>query len=205
MTALTAFSWTMPLAAATVGALHTLAPDHWMPFAALARARGWTPARALRTTILCGIGHVTVSAALGIAALTAGLGAAHLIGGRLATLAPALLMLFGTIYMLWGLRPHPHRHEHPGPTEWSLFALFSSDPCVALIPLIIASSSSGWPTVLATILAYELATLTSMSILVTTAHAGARALRGHFFDHYGDALAGGVIVGVGAAVLVLGI
>ena len=61
------FAWTLPLAAATVGALHTLAPDHWMPFAALARARGWTPVRAVRTTVICGLGHVTVSAILGIA------------------------------------------------------------------------------------------------------------------------------------------
>jgi hypothetical protein len=198
-------SWTMPLAAATVGALHTLAPDHWMPFAALARARGWSTARALRTTILCGIGHVTVSALLGIAALSAGLGVAKLIGGRLASLAPALLMLFGTVYMLWGLRPHRHRHEKHGPTEWSLFALFSSDPCVALIPLIIASAGGGWKAVTATILAYEIGTIASMSILVMTAHAGARAIRGHFFDHYGDALAGALILIVGTAVLVLGI
>src|SRR4029078_4406347 len=92
-------TWTLVLAAATVGALHTLAPDHWMPFAALARARGWTPVRALRTTIVCGLGHVTVSALLGIAALSVGVRLAELIGGKLASLAPALLMLFGTIYM----------------------------------------------------------------------------------------------------------
>ena len=77
------FAWSLPIAAATVGALHTLAPDHWMPFAALARARGWTPARALRTTILCGLGHVTVSAILGIAALSIGL------RGRLENVADA--------------------------------------------------------------------------------------------------------------------
>ena len=29
--------------AGSVGALHSLAPDHWVPFAALARARSWTP------------------------------------------------------------------------------------------------------------------------------------------------------------------
>jgi hypothetical protein len=33
----------------------------------------------------------------------------------------------------------------------------------------------------------------------------APALRGHFFDHYGDALAGALILGVGTAVMVLGI
>ncbi|MEO8379704.1 MAG: hypothetical protein ABI779_08575 [Acidobacteriota bacterium] len=198
-------SWTLPLTAATVGALHTLAPDHWMPFAALARARGWTPARALRTTVLCGFGHVTVSALLGIAALSAGLGIAQVIGGKLASIAPLLLMLFGTVYLLWGLRPHRHRHEKGGLTEGALFVLFSSDPCVALIPLILASAGGGWPLILTVIVAYETGTLASMSVLVLTAHAGARVLRFHFLDHYGDAIAGGLIVLVGAAVQVLGI
>jgi nickel/cobalt exporter len=94
----------MLAAAAAVGSLHTMAPDRWMPFAALARARGWSPLRAARTTILCGFGHVTVSAALGVAAVFLGLGAVHMIGGRLASLATPLLMLFGLSYMLWGLR-----------------------------------------------------------------------------------------------------
>ncbi|HET7433414.1 MAG TPA: hypothetical protein VFN10_01740 [Thermoanaerobaculia bacterium] len=198
-------SWTLPLTAATVGALHTLAPDHWMPFAALARARGWTPMRALRTTVLCGLGHVTVSALLGIAALSAGLGIAQVIGGKLASIAPMLLMLFGTTYMLWGLRPHHHRHEKQGVTEGALFILFSSDPCVALIPLILAAAGGGWPLILAVITAYEAGTIASMSILVVTAHASARAIRLHVFDHYGDAIAGGLIVTVGVAVQVLGI
>ena len=198
-------NWTLPLAAATVGALHTLAPDHWMPFAALARARGWTAARALRTTILCGLGHVTVSAILGIAALSIGSGLAALIGGKLASLAPALLMLFGTVYMLWGLRPHRHRHEKHGVTEGALFVLFSSDPCVALIPLILASAGGGWPLIVAVILAYETGTIASMSVLVVTVQAGARAVRLHVLDHYGDAVAGGLIITVGAAVQLLGI
>ena len=34
--------WALALAAASVGALHSVAPDHWVPFAALARARGWS-------------------------------------------------------------------------------------------------------------------------------------------------------------------
>jgi hypothetical protein len=76
---------------------------------------------------------------------------------------------------------------------------------VALIPLIIASAGGGWPLILAVIFAYEVGTIASMSVLVVTAHAGARAMRLHLFDHYGDAIAGGLIVTVGAAVQVLGI
>ncbi len=216
------FSWTLVLAAATVGALHTMAPDHWMPFAALARARHWTPMRAARTTILCGFGHVTVSAALGIAAAFAGLGVIRLLGGQLAGLATWLLMAFGTVYMIWGLRrslrrdplavihPHDHHHVHGhndhdhGLTEWSLFLLFSADPCVAVIPMIIASAGAGWHTVGAVVLAYELATIGTMVVLVVTAHAGARALHAPWIDRYGDAVAGALIVSVGAAMAVLG-
>lgn len=216
-------AWTLILAAATVGALHTMAPDHWMPFAALARARGWTPTRIARTTILCGFGHVTVSALLGIAALSVGLSLAELIGGRLANLAPALLMLFGTAYMIWGIRrslrrdplapthAHDHHHAHGhhnhdhGLTEWSLFLLFSADPCVAVIPMIIASTGAGWHTVAAVVVAYELATIATMVLLVTIAHAGARKLHTPWLDRFGDAVAGGVIVFVGALVSVLGI
>ena len=219
----TALTLTLSATAAAVGALHTLAPDHWMPFAALARSRGWSPLRTARTTVACGFGHVTVSAALGVAALFAGLGAIHLIGGTLAGYANLLLIAFGLVYMLWGLHrsfrrdplgvlhAHDHHHAHGhhdhdhGLTEWSLFLLFAADPCVAVVPMILAAASAGWLAVGAVILAYEVATIATMVILVTAAHAGIRVLRAPFLDRFGDAVAGAFIVVVGAAVRALGI
>jgi nickel/cobalt exporter len=216
-------AWAIVFAAATVGSLHTMAPDHWMPFAALARARRWSHLRAARTTILCGVGHVTVSAALGIVAVFIGVGAIQLIGGKLETIATWLLMLFGAVYLIWGIRrsmrrdplavihPHDHHHSHGqndhdhGLTEWSLFLLFSADPCVAVIPMIIASAGAGWHTVIAVVAAYEIATIGTMVFLVTAAHAGARTLRAAWIDRYGDAVAGAVIVSVGTAMAVLGL
>ena len=200
------------LAAATVGSLHTMAPDHWMPFAALARTRGWSAPRAARTTIFCGFGHVTVSAALGVAALFVGLGVIHTIGTRLENHANFLLMVFGTAYMIWGLRRSfkrdplavHYRHDH-GLTEWSLFLLFSADPCVAVIPMIMAASNGGWVSVAAVIVTYEVATIATMVILVATAHGGVRTLRAAWIDRYGDVAAGALIVTVGAAMTVLGI
>ncbi|MGH9420083.1 MAG: hypothetical protein ACRD3J_08925 [Thermoanaerobaculia bacterium] len=211
------------LAAATVGSLHTMAPDHWMPFAALARSRGWTGWRAARTTILCGFGHVTVSAALGVASLFVGLGIIHVIGAHLENQANVLLMVFGTIYVIWGVRrsfrrdphavvhPHDHHHAHGhhdhdhGLTEWSLFLLFSADPCVAVIPMIVAASGRGWGAVGAVIVTYEVATIATMVILVAFAHAGARTMRAPWIDRYGDVAAGALIVTVGAAMAALGI
>lgn len=213
----------LALTAAAVGALHSVAPDHWVPFAALARARRWSVAHTARITILCGLGHVTVSAVLGVVALVTGLKAVHAIGIRLEEHATLLLMAFGTVYMVWGLRRsfrrdplavmHSRHHHHPhghndhdhGLTEWSLFTLFSLDPCVAVIPMIVAASARGRAAVGGVVLVYELATIAAMIALVGLAVAGVRTIRFGFLDRYGDAVAGGLILTTGGVLAVLGL
>jgi len=218
-------SWLLALtaAAAAVGSLHTVAPDHWAPFAALARARGWSARHTARLTVLCGFGHVTVSALLGIIALFLGLQAVHALGSRLEDHAIFLLIGFGVVYMIWGLRRslrrdplavmHHHHHHHPhghndhdhGLTEWSLFLLFSADPCVAVIPMIMAAATGGWTAVLLVVIVYEVATIGTMVALVLTARAGVSALRFGWIDRFGDAAAGALIVVLGAVLAILGI
>lgn len=200
-------TWTLVITAALIGSIHTLAPDHWVPFAALARARGWSTARTARTTFLCGFGHVTVSAALGILALVVGLNAVHAMGSRLESYATVLLIGFGLAYMLWGFwRSSVHAHARPGTniTEWGLFLVFCADPCVAIVPMIMAASTGGWMSVALVTIAYEIATITTMIVLATGMLAGVKRMTLHWADHYGDAVAGGVIVFVGVAMLVLG-
>jgi len=218
-------SWLLALTAtaAAVGALHTVAPDHWVPFAALARSRGWSARRTARITVLCGFGHVTVSALLGVLAMFAGLEAVHAFGSRLEDHAIFLLIGFGLIYMIWGLRRsfrrdplavlHPHHHHHAhghndhdhGLTEWSLFLLFSADPCVAVIPMIMAASSGGWAGVLSVVIVYEAATIATMVAFVLAARAGVSALRFAWIDRFGDAVAGGLIVVLGTVLAALGL
>jgi ABC-type nickel/cobalt efflux system permease component RcnA len=215
-------------AAATVGPLHTLAPDHWVPFAAVARARRWSVARTTRVTLACGTGHVTVSVALGALGLATGLAMLRELGARMESVAGLLLVGFGLAYALWGLRhaarhelhgehaPHDHGHAHghhhsadhvhdPGRlSAWSLFAIFSADPCVAVLPLMLASAPLGWARTLAVVLVYELATLATMVALVLPARAGVDALRLPWLDRYGDAAAGALVAAVGVTVSVLG-
>jgi hypothetical protein len=201
---LSATSVTLILAAASVGALHTAAPDHWMPFGALARVRGWNLSRTARTAIICGFGHVTVTAILGIAALFLGITIIESLGSRLADQAIYLLMAFGAVYMVWGLWGHKH-HQPRAFTEGSLFLLFCSDPCVALIPMIMASATEGWGTVVLVIVAYERASITTMVLFVSLAFAGANAVRGQWIEHYGHAAAGALILSTAAIVALLGI
>jgi hypothetical protein len=195
----------LTLAAATVGALHTIAPDHWVPFAALARANRWSARRTAQTTILCGFGHVTVSALLAIFAAFTGLRVLEKFGAQLERQATYLLIAFGFVYLIYGLRKHAHRHWHQPLTTWSLFLLFCADPCVAVMPLVFAAAIEGAGAVAAVILVYEAATIATMVTLVLTAHAGARRLELPWIDRFGDAVAGAVIVFIGAFVGYLGI
>jgi hypothetical protein len=210
--------FTLVAAAATVAALHSLAPDHWAPFAALSRARGWSAGRTARVTFLCGLGHVTVSAVLGLVAIAIGLEVIEALGARMESVAGVLLITFGIVYGLWGLRKkaghHLHGHSHASydhihdsekTTAWSLFALFSVDPCVALLPILVATAPLGWTGVLSVVVAYELSTIGSMITLVLLARAGVTRLKFHWIDHWGHAAAGGFIVLVGIVVGVLGI
>jgi nickel/cobalt transporter (NicO) family protein len=222
------YTLALMITAGTVGALHSLAPDHWVPFAALARARGWTPARTSRLAFFCALGHVTVSAIFGILAVLLGREAVEAFGTTLAASAPLLLIGFGAAYLVWALwrisrrkimhhvdhldgRPHDHGHGHQhhqhgrSLTEWSLFLLFCADPCIALIPMIIAASAKGWSAVGSVIVVYEIATIVAIVVLVRLAHAGARRLRFGWVDRYGDAVAGGLILIVGTLVTLLGV
>jgi len=210
-------TWLLAVAAVTVGSLHTLAPDHWVPFAALARAQGWSRARTARITALCGVGHVTVSALLGVLALVFGLEMLRVVGERMEAVAGLLLIGFGLVYAIYGLRraagAHVHGHHHAhfdhvhAPhtmTPWGLFLLFSADPCVAVIPILFAAAPLGALRAAAVVGAYEVATIGTMVALVLPAAAAAKRVTGHWVEHYGDAAAGALIAGVGVLVVALG-
>ena len=208
---------TLAGAAVSVGALHTLAPDHWVPFAALARAQRWSVRRTFWVTVLCGFGHVTVSAMLGLLGLLFGLRMVEAFGKRMEAAAGVLLVAFGVVYGIWGLRRalgkrvHGHAHAHydhvhepARATVGGLFVLFSADPCVAVVPILFAAAPLGAHAATAVVLVYEIATIATMVLLVLPARAGARALRFAWIERWADAAAGAVIVGVGVGVAILG-
>src|SRR5512139_3971333 len=106
--------------AAFIGAFHTMAgPDHYVPFIAMARARGWSLARTLSITLACGVGHVAGSIVLGALGIALGWAVSGLewFEGFRGDAAGWLLVGFGLAYMVWGIRNairnRPHAHWHP--------------------------------------------------------------------------------------------
>jgi len=209
---------TLAIAAASVGVLHTLAPDHWLPIAAVSRARGWDQRRTARVAFLCGFGHVTVSAALGLIALFSGTAIVEAFGAHSASIAGILLVGFGVAYALWGARHvimrklHGHSHDHfdhvhdpSAKSTWALFLIYCADPCVAVIPIIFAAAPLSIPATIGIVIVYELATIATMVGLTVAARAGSSVIRGRWVDRYGDSAAGALIAITGIFVALIGI
>ena len=209
---------TLAVAAATVGALHALAPDHWVPVAAVARARGWSARRTARVALVCGFGHVSVSAALGLIALLSGTAVVTALGARAGAISGVLLIGFGAAYALWGARHwltrklHGHDHKHfdhvhdtGRASVWTLFAIYCADPCIAVVPIVFAAAPLSKLATLAIVIVYELSTMATMAALTLLAHAGASRVRWHWLEHYGDTAAGVLVVVTGIVVAVAGL
>jgi len=112
------------IAAVSVGFFHTLfGPDHYLPFIMIAWARKWSVLKTSVITFLCGIGHIGSSVVLGMAGVALGLAVNKLevFESARGNVAAWLLIAFGLVYFVWGLRrayrnkSHEHSHVHlPG-------------------------------------------------------------------------------------------
>ena len=121
--------------ALSTGVVHTLiGADHYVPFIAMSKARHWSLTRTLGITALCGVGHVLSSVVLGVIGIAAGIAISNIEGieGTRGAWAAWLMIAFGAVYALWGLKrawsgkththahlhsdgaPHHHEHSHTG-------------------------------------------------------------------------------------------
>ncbi len=107
--------------AAVIGTMHTLlGPDHYVPFIAMSRVREWPLPKTIAITMMCGLGHVIGSIALGSLGIAVGLavGGMEAVEAIRGSIAGWLLLGFGLCYLAWGVRraykprPHAHWHEH---------------------------------------------------------------------------------------------
>ncbi len=111
----------LAITAASLGFFHTLfGPDHYLPFIMMARARRWSLAKTGWITFLCGLGHIGSSVVLGLIGVALGVAVHRLVAieSFRGNIAAWLLIAFGLVYFVWGLRralrnkPHQHWHNH---------------------------------------------------------------------------------------------
>ncbi len=203
--------------AVSVAFFHALAPDHWLPFVALARGSKWRMPQLAFITTLAGIGHVASSLLIGALGLWAGW-AVHRLEGVEAwrgSVVVWLLIGFGAAYALWGLKHAQHPHPHVSVKEavkayatrraWLLIAILVFGPCEPLIPLMFLAYKEGLMAIVTVATIFSLVTIAMVVGQSCLAYAGVRLFRPAWMERYAHTLAGVAIVLTGVAVLVLGI
>lgn len=220
-------------AAISIACLHTITgPDHYLPFIAISKARGWSFGRTLMWTTICGCGHVWSSVLLGLggAALGWSLSKISWLENVRGGLAGWVLLLSGLAYGLWGLfrawRNIPHKHFDAGEdgtiyvyehregeavreryrvTPWVMFIIFLLGPCEPMIPLLyFPAAKNSWSGMITIIVIYTFFTLITMIGMVVLGYYGMALLRTEKLERYMHALGGLTLVLCGGGMVFMG-
>lgn len=221
--------------AITVACLHTITgPDHYLPFIALSKARGWSLVRTMSWTIVCGCGHVGSSVLLGLGGAAIGWSLSNIkwmesIRGGIAGWA---LLVFGVVYGIYGLirarqnKPHKHfdiydngeiyvfEHKHGeavyprdrhAVTPWVMFIIFVLGPCEPMIPLLyFPAAKSSWAGMVTLIVVYTFFTLITMLVMVICGFFGVSFFKAGKSERYIHALSGMAIFFCGLGMVFMG-
>jgi hypothetical protein len=220
------------LTAITISVLHTVSgPDHYLPFIALSKARGWTAGKTIWWTLLCGCGHVWSSVLLGLGGAAVGwsLSSIKWVESVRGGMAGWMLLGFGIVYGIWGLiraaKSSRHKHfenyedgdlyvyehshgesvapqERHRVTPWVLFLIFILGPCEPMIPLLyFPAAKASWAGMVILILVYTFFTLAIMVAMVLAGYYGAGFLKTERLEKYMHALSGATLFICGAGMV----
>ena len=221
-------------AAVLTGMIHTAAgPDHYLPFIAISRSRGYGYCKTILWTVVCGVGHVgsSILLALGFMFFAELLTEARLElldawRGDIAAYAMigmGTALLIHSLHKRWKHRPYTHRHVHldgtvenhtHAPAElhedgklsyWVVFIIFVLGPCEAMLPLLTASAVLGTMSVILVSLVFSLTTITTMTVLVIAGRFGLNILRFPWLERFAPEIAGGTVMACGLAMVCLGL
>ncbi len=223
------------LSAITIACLHTVTgPDHYLPFIALSKSRGWSLSKTIWWTMVCGCGHVCSSVLLGLggAAIGWSLSKVSWLQEIRGGIAGWVMLCFGLLYGIWGLcrayKSNTHKHfdlekngeiyvyEHKHGqavmpkdkhrvTPWVMFVIFLLGPCEPMIPLLyFPAAKSSWVVMLLLIFIYTLCTLATMLLMVLLGYYGTAFLKTEMLQRHVHALGGLTIFICGAGMVFMG-
>ncbi len=99
-----------------------------------------------------------------------------------------------------------HAHPHTSMTVWSLFLIFVLGPCEPLIPLLMYPAAAHHGALVASVaLAFGITTIGTMVVMTLVLDRGISVVSLPHLERYTHALAGGMILCTGLAIVFLGI
>jgi hypothetical protein len=203
---MTGQAWALVGAAAAVGILHTMVPDHWAPISLLARQFGWSGARTARVAALAGVGHIVSTLLIAILVWLAGTLLAVRFG-HLVSLASSIALIGFGLWIAFGSWREMHGALHADtrnqetPKRTVLLLILGSSPMVEGIPAFFAASRFGAALLAAMAIVFAACTIATYVALSLASARGLQHLRLGRFEEYGEAISGSLIALLGAAFL----
>ena len=223
------------VAAVSISFLHTVTgPDHYLPFIALSKSRGWSFTKTLSWTVVCGVGHIGSSVLLGLGGAAIGWSLSKLqwVESIRGGLAGWVLLSFGLAYSIWGIiraqRNNPHKHfdiyedgavyvfehkhgesvmpkEKHKVTPWVMFLIFLLGPCEPMIPLLsFPAAQNSVRGMMMLITIYTGFTLATMILMVILGYYGISFFKTAKLERYMHALGGATIFCCGVGMVFMG-
>src|SRR5690606_1042541 len=221
--------------AVSVSVLHTVSgPDHYIPFIAIGKTKGWKLPKIVMWTAICGSAHVMASVLLALGGAAIGFSLSKIDGlnevrGGLASWA---IFIFGVLYLLYGLygvykeKKHKHfdlyddgsvyvfEHDHKQMTyptnrrkvtPWILFLIFLLGPCEVLFPLLTYPAvEQSTSNMLILIGVFLSTTVSTMILVVSLMYFGFKLIKIDWLEKYVVPISGLSIAVCGIGMVFLG-
>lgn len=211
-------------AAAGVGFGHAILPDHWMPLAVLGRTRRYPVARLMRLSGLAGVAHVLVSIILGAILIAIGLQFRSAIQSAENTIIGWILITTGVGFVVLELTGHGHHHDDDhhhhhdldhhrrrdegSPGRISALAAVmipfgaAASPDLTILPVFLAATTVGIAIAIGSLVIFAAVTIGTIVGLTLAAAHGGYQIRGQWLERWGNVFTAGVLVVIGALVLI---
>jgi nickel/cobalt transporter (NicO) family protein len=197
--------------------IHALIPNHWLPIIALSKTEKWTQSQSLWAAAVTGVAHTLSTIVIGIVVGLIGYKLAESYSIISGTIAPAILILLGVVYLFLDLRNHHHHHHdhevtQPGTSNnrsrWvALLTTLSISmfltPCIEIEAYYFQAGSIGWTGIVIVSAVYLITTVSVMLFLVYWGIKGISRFRSHFLEHHEKGITGVVLIGLGLVALIV--
>ncbi len=187
---------------------HAIMPNHWMPFALIAKGQKWSLTKTILVTAIAGLGHSTVTGILGSIITIMGFHISKHAEAIAEPISGIILIIIGIAFVIVGrLRPCTHNHGQSKFSDKaiviSLFLMLSCSPCVAVLPIFLAASTFNWGTLFLLIIILSITTVSGMTALTTIAYTGVKRINLCRIEHHEKDIIGGMLSILGIVFLLI--
>ncbi len=195
--------------------IHALIPNHWLPLIAVGKTEKWTQKQTLWATVITGFSHTLSTILIGIFVGLVGYKLSTYYSVISKTIAPAILIVLGMVYLFLDFR-NEHHHNHtvnpvetePGQNRSRWVAILTSlsiamflTPCIEIEAYYFQAGTIGWMGIIIVSGVYLMTTITIMLLLVYLGIKGIKTFKSDFLEHHEKGITGIVLVTLGMLAL----